>query len=448
MSTLAKELLQEFIDRKEWGSLRKRLRHVPAPELADFLREAGRQERIFVFRSLPKEHSADVFSSLEPEEQDLLLRQLTDQETRQLLSDLDPDDRTALLEELPGAVTRRLMTLLSPTDLAEARQLLGYPEESVGRLMTPDYVAVRPEWTVGQALDHIRTYGRDSETINIVYVTDEKGKLLDDIRLRKLILARPGEKVSNLMDGAFMSLSAFDDREEAVRKMREYDHIVLPVADSAGMLVGIVTVDDVMDVAEEEVTEDIQKAASVSPLRTSYRHASVWALFGKRVGWLVVLVLLNLVSAAVIAVYEDMLARVVTLLFFIPILIGTAGNAGSQAATLVIRALVTGDLTAGLWGRTLAKEIAVGVLLGVSLGLLGGTLGLLRSGFDIDVALTVGLSMLSVVIIGNLVGMTLPFVMEKMRFDPAVASGPLITTMADATGLLVYFLIATAIIGW
>lgn len=448
MSTLAKELLQEFIDRKEWASLRKRLRHVPAPELADFLRDAGKQERIFVFRCLPKEHSAVVFASLDPEEQDLLLRQLTDQETRQLLADLDPDDRTALLEELPGEITRRLMALLSPEDLAEARQLLGYPEESVGRLMTPDYVSVRPEWTVAHALEHIRTYGRDSETINMVYVTDETGRLLDDIRLRKLILAKPSDTVQSLMDGAFVSLSAFDDREKAVRSMREYDHIVLPVADSVGMLVGIVTVDDVMDVAEEEVTEDIQKAASVSPLRASYRNASVWSLYGKRVGWLVALVLLNLVSAAVIAVYEDMLARIVTLLFFIPILIGSAGNAGSQAATLVIRALVTGDLTAGLWGRTLAKEVAVGALLGLSLGLLGGGLGLLRSGFDSDVALTVGLSMLAVVVIGNLVGMTLPFVMEKMRLDPAVASGPLITTIADASGLLVYFLIAGAVIGW
>ena len=445
--TVTKELV-ELISKKKLAALKERLVDVPAPVIQDILFIAEKHDRALIFRSLSRHMSAEVFADLEPEQQDSLLHDLTDIETRQLLSTLPPDDRTALLEELPAPMTRRLFGLLSAEDLQEARQLLGYPEESVGRLMTPDYVEVYPDWTVAKALDHIRSKGKDSETINMVYVVDKTGKLLDDIRLRRIILSNTDTKIEELMDKSFASLSAFEDREKAVIMMRDYNLLALPVIDSDGELIGIVTFDDVMDVAEEEATEDIQKSASVAPLKMSYHRAGVFNLYNKRAGWLVILVLLNLVSAAVIAAYEEQLAQAIVLLFFIPILIGTGGNAGAQASTLVIRALVTGDIKLEQWAQTIGKEILVGLLLGVTLGLLGGCLGLIRGDFNWNISLVVGLSMLSIVVVANLVGMILPFILAKVKIDPAVASGPLITTIADATGLLIYFSIASVIIGW
>lgn len=440
--------LQVLIQERRWSALRERLEHVAAPEIPDVLFMAGKHDRVLIFRSLNRQKSAEVFSYLEVQQQDALLHDLTDHETRQLLSNLTPDDRTALLEELPAPLTRRLMGLLSPDDLYEARHLLGYPEESVGRLMTPDYVDIYCDWTVAQALDHIRKEGKDSETITMIYVIDRSEKLVDDIRLRHLILADPNARVESLMERSFVSLSAFDDREEAVTLLQRYDLLALPVVDSNGELIGIVTFDDVMDVAEEEATEDIQKSASVSPLKMSYHHASIFNLYQKRAGWLVALVLLNLASAGVIALFEKELADTIILLFFIPLLIGSGGNTGAQAATLVIRALVTGDLKLDQWIQTIGKELAVGLLLGLTLGLVGGVLGFLRGDFRWDVALVVSVSMLSIVVMGNIVGMTLPFLLAKLNIDPAVASGPLITTIADATGLFIYFSIASLIIGW
>ncbi len=440
--------LTRFIEKKKWVALKERLVNVPSPVIPEVLFLAEKHDRVLIFRSLSRLQSAEVFANLEPEQQDLLLHDLTDIETRQLLRNLQPDDRTALLAELPAPLTRKLMGLLSSQDLQEARQLLGYPEESVGRLMTPDYVEVYPDWSVGKALDHIRRKGKDSETINLIYVIDKMGKLLDDIRLKRLILSDPNKTIEELMDRTFASLSAFDDREEAVTMMKQYDLHALPVVDSDGELIGIVTFDDVMDVAEEEATEDMHKTASVAPLKMSYHRASVFNLYTKRAGWLVALVLLNLASAAVIVAFEEKLAETIILLFFIPILIGSGGNAGAQASMLVIRALVTGDIKLDQGFQTIGKELLVGLLLGLTLGILGGCLGLLRGGFHWDISLIVGLSMFSIVVVGNLVGMILPFLLAKIKIDPAVASGPLITTIADAAGLFIYFSIAAVIIGW
>ena len=386
--TVTRELV-ELISKKKWAALKERLVDVPAPVIQEILFIAEKHDRALIFRSLSRHMSAEVFADLEPEQQDSLLHDLTDIETRQLLSTLPPDDRTALLEELPAPMTRRLFGLLSAEDLQEARQLLGYPEESVGRLMTPDYVEVYPDWTVAKALDHIRSKGKDSETINMVYVVDKTGKLLDDIRLRRIILSNTDTKIEELMDKSFASLSAFEDREKAVIMMRDYDLLALPVIDSDGELIGIVTFDDVMDVAEEEATEDIHKSASVAPLKMSYHRAGVFNLYNKRAGWLVILVLLNLISAGVIAAFEEQLAQTIVLLFFIPILIGTGGNAGAQAATLVIRALVTGDIKMEQWVQTIGKELLVGLLLGVTLGLLGGCLGLLRGDFNWNISFSI-----------------------------------------------------------
>ncbi|MGE5543873.1 MAG: magnesium transporter, partial [Bacillota bacterium] len=363
-----------------------------------------------------------------------------------LLADLRPDDRTTLFEELPGQVTQRLLNLLSPEDLREARFLLGYPEFSVGRLMTPDYVAVRPEWTVAQALEHCRVKGKKSETLHVIYVVDAHWKLLDALELSRFIMARPEDKVEEIMNYSFVSLSAFDDREEAVKIMQKYDLFSLPVVDSSGVLVGLVTFDDVLDVAQEEATEDIYKGAAVTPLTTSYREASVWELYSKRIGWLVVLVFVSLLSAGVVAVFEETLQKVIALTIFIPLLLGSGGNAGAQSATLMVRALATGDLQLSQWLSTLAKELVVGVSLGVTLGVFSTVFGLVRGGWEIG--LIVGLTTIGIILLASLIGGTLPFVLTRLKLDPAVASSPLITSVTDVLGLLIYFVIAGVVLGF
>jgi len=434
--------IKSLIDRHQWRALAETLRDWPEPEIADLLLSLQTSERVLLFRSLPRKRAADIFSHLDYDDQDAFLKELSAEDTRHLLAHLSPDDRTALLEELPAEVTQRLMKLLSPEDLAEARQLLGYPEESVGRLMTPDYIAVRPEMTISEALAHIRKTGRDSETFNLIYVTDERGTLLDSLRVRRLILADPDVRVASIMDGKFVSLSAFDDREMAVQMIQRYDLYALPVVDSEGVLLGIVTVDDVLDVAEEEATEDFHKWGAVAPLETPYSQAPAAFLYRKRVGWLTILIGVNLISARIIDRYEPYLNEFFVLFFFAPLLIASGGNTGAQSATLMVRGLATGDLDMGRWRRAFGKELLVGAMLGLTTGLLTFLLGVYRGG--IQIGLVAGLSMLSIVMVANLIGVVLPFTLVKAKLDPAVASSPLITSMMDAIGLFIYFAIATA----
>ncbi|HHU81483.1 MAG TPA: magnesium transporter [Firmicutes bacterium] len=437
--------IKRLVEDRNWSLLRRELAVMRPPEIADLLLELEKADRILVFRLLPRELSSEAFSYLDGDHQDALAGELTSEEMRRLLADMKPDDRTQFLAELPGQVTQRLLNYLSPADLIEARHLLGYPEESVGRLMTPDYVAVRPEWTVAQAIEHIRHKGKDSETINVVYVTDSSWKLLDALELRRFILAKPTDRVEQLMNHFYVTISAMEDREEAVRMMHRHALSVLPVVDSAGVLLGIVTVDDVLDVAEEEITEDFHKAAAVRPLKSGYREAGVWPLYRKRIGWLVILILINLVSSTVISIYEDVLASAMVLTFFIPLLIASGGNVGSQSATLMIRALATGDVKLTQWFRVLSKELLVGLAIGATMGLAGGLLGLFQGGYQIGVV--VGLAMVAVVLVSNIMGVALPFVLLRVGLDPAVASSPLITSIADATGLAIYFAIAVWFLG-
>src|SRR5690554_1879305 len=442
---LNKEEINNLIQEQNWPVLREKLTGRTAPETAELLPELDKPHRVLAFRLLPREFSTEVFSFLEGDYQDALLKELTGEETRRLLADLKPDDRTQFLSELPGQVTQRLLNLLSPADLKEARRLLGYPEESVGRLMTPDYVAVRPEWTAARALEHIRRKGKDSETINVVYVTDSSWKFLDALELRRFILAKPTDTVEQMMDYSYVTLSAVDDREQAVRVMLRHGFVALPVLDSAGILLGIVTADDVLDVAQEEATEDFHKTAAVAPLKTGYREAGIWPLYRKRIGWLVILVFVNLVSSGVISIYEEVLASALALAFFIPLLIDSGGNTGAQSATLMVRALATGDVKLTQWFKVLTKELFVGISLGTTMGLAGGLLGLFRGGYQIG--LVVGLAMISIVVVANVIGVVLPFILIKLRLDPAVASSPLITSVADAAGLIIYFTLAAWILG-
>ena len=445
MEDVQASVIQELIQQENWEELRRLLEDIPAPEFPSLLWELDESQRIRLYRMLPRALAGEVFSYLDPEQRKSLLEELTNEETSQILADLRPDDRTHLLEELPAEAGRRMLRLLDPEDLREAQALLGYPEESVGRLMTPDYVTVQPGWTIAQVLDHIRARGMKSETIDVIYVTGPSHKLLDALDLRDLILAAPASKVEALMDETCVSIPASADREEAVHLMRDYDVFVLPVVDSEGVLLGIVTIDDILDVAELEATEDFQKAGAVAPLGVGYRAAGVWPLYRKRVGWLVMLVLVSLSSSGVIAVFEETLASAMALAFFIPVLIGTAGNAGSQAATLMVRALATNEIELSEWWRALLKDVAVGLCLGVTMGLCGWLLGLLRGGPGI--AIVVGLTMMAAVLVANLIGGSLPFVLTHFGLDPAAASGPLITSIMDTIGLLTYFSVAAWLLG-
>lgn len=434
-------LLQE----RNWRALRELLAHLPPPEGAELLFRLQKPERMLVFRSMPRDLAADVFTHLEPHDRDALLRDLTDEETRQLLSSLSPDDRTHLLEELPGNVTRRLLNLLNPEDLSEARHLLGYPEESVGRLMTPDYAAVRPDWTAARALEHIRQLGKDTETINVVYVTARNGTLVGQVELRRFILADPATPVDQIMDASVVSLSAHEDREKAVHAVERYDVSVIPVVDSGGVLLGIVTVDDVLDVAEEEVTEDFHKIATVGPIHVPLREAGVGLFYQRRIGWLLVLVFVNVLSGAGIAYYQETIARAIALVFFLPLLIASSGNAGAQSATLMVRGLATGDVQGRDWLRLLGKELVVATAIGLTMAAAVSLLGMYRAGAQ--VAVVVAVTMVAVVLVGSLIGLCLPLLLNRFGIDPAVASAPLVTSIADIAGVLIYFSFASWYLG-
>ncbi len=446
---MLKELLrpeiEELIRQKDWGVLREALAIWPAPELSDLLLSLPKADRVLFYRSLPREMAARVFSHLEPADQDDLLRDLSNEETRHLLAALHPDDRTHLLEELPAQVTQRMLDLLAPEDLREARWLLGYPEESVGRLMTPDYVAVRQDWTIDQALRHIRRAGKRSETVNRIYVVDRDWRLMDDVELRRFILAEPESRVADIMDHSYASVSAFADREEAVRVIRRYDQVALPVLDSAGVLVGIVTVDDLLDVAEEEATDDFHRVGSVEPIHTSLLETPLRVLYRRRIGWLLVLVFVNIFSGAAIAYFEATISTVVALVVFLPLLIGSAGNAGSQSATLMVRAIATGDVTKADWFQLLGRELGVAGALALTMAVAVLVPGVYHGGRE--VAVIVGCTMLFVVVLGSLIGMSLPFLLDRFGFDPATASAPLVTSIADIAGVLVYFSFANWYLG-
>ncbi|WP_269526209.1 magnesium transporter [Coraliomargarita parva] len=444
-NTVTETEVAELIEKGQLKALSERLCNWADPEVADLILSLDKPHQILVYRALPRQRAADVFSHFEPEYQDEILDALTDSDTRHLLANLSPDDRTAMLEELPATVTRRLMQLLSPEDLTESRQLLGYPENSVGRMMTPDYIRLRAEWTCEHALAHIRKFGRDSEILNILYVTDGNGKLIDIVRMRRLIMAPPERVIRDMLNFNFVSLSAFDDQEVAVEMIQRYDVNALPVVDSEGVLLGIVTVDDIFDVAEEEATEDIQKGAAVAPLDMNYTAAAPSFLFRKRIGWLVILIFVNLLSAGIIAKYQDYLVNYIVLAFFMPLLIASGGNTGAQSATLMVRAIATGDLKLEKWYRAVAKEILVGLMLGGVMGVLSWLLGIYRSG--VEIAMIVSISMVAIVMVANLIGVLLPFTLTKLKLDPAVASSPLITSMMDAVGLTIYFTVAVSILG-
>jgi magnesium transporter len=436
--------IKMLIERRDFAALRELFADWVPADVAEVITDLEDNDRVIIFRLLPHELAADVFEYLDVDMQQELLRGMAHEQVVGVLNEMSPDDRTALLEELPSAAARQLIRLLTPEERRIAQVLLGYPEGSVGRRMTPDFIAVHGDWSIREVLDYVREHGEDSETLNVIYVVDDRGKLLDDIRIREILLQPLDSPVSELMDENFVSLSVTDREEDAVNVFRKYDRSALPVTDMNGVLVGIVTIDDMLDIAEEEATEDIHKAGAVTPLDAPLLKSRFTALYARRVTWLVLLVFVNVLSGAGIANFEALIESVVALVFFLPLLIASGGNAGSQASTIVIRAMALGEVKPQDYMKAMLQECTVSISLGLTMAAAVFLLAWWRSGLVI--AQVVAISMVSIVFIGSLIGMSLPFILRRFKLDPAAASAPLVTSMADIIGVLTYLTIAQTLL--
>jgi magnesium transporter len=442
-----------MIRERDFGRLRDALRNRAPSDLAGVLGDLSLEEQVLVFRILPRKSAADTFAYLSLEQQNALLKAMASEEAASLLNAMAPDDRTTFLEELPADATRQLLGLLTPEERAVAVRLLGYPEGSIGRLMTPDYVAVREQWTVAEVLEYVRTHGQDSETLNVIYVVDDAGALIDDIRISRILTAAPNSPVRSLMDRRFVALKAADGQETAVRVFRAEDRVALPVTDSSGALIGIVTVDDVLDVAEREATEDIQRVGGSEALDRPYMEMEFKRMVQKRAGWLTALFLGEMLTATAMGAFQREIERAVVLALFVPLIISSGGNSGSQASTLIIRALALGEVTLADWWKVMRREIAAGLALGGILGAIGFLRITTWSAFSsiygehwLLVAITVSLALIGVVLWGTLVGSLLPFGLRRLGFDPAASSAPFVATLVDVTGLIIYFSVGMVVL--
>ena len=445
--------LAAAVHARDYSRLRDLVRNRHASDLAAALTELGIEDQVIVFRILPRKDASALFAYLSLEQQEALLKAMAREDIAALLNSMAPDDRTMFLEELPASVTRQLLALLTPAERSVALTLLGYPEDSIGRLMTPHYIGVHEDWTVKEVLDYIRKHGQDSETLNVVYVVDEQGLLIDDIRIREFLLTSLDTRVADLMDRRFAALKATDNQNAAVAVFRQYDRTALPVTDTGGVLIGIVTIDDVLDVAEAVATKEIQRIGGSEALDEPYMRVSFANMIRKRAGWLTALFLGEMLTATAMGVFEAEIARAVVLALFVPLIISSGGNSGSQASTLVIRALALGEVGLVDWWRVIRRE----VLAGLTLGLILGSIGFLRisiwSAFSdiygphwLLVALTVGVALIGIVLWGPLIGSVLPFVLRRLGFDPATSSAPFVATLVDVTGLVIYFTVAMVIL--
>jgi len=450
--------IRSLIEGRNFAGLREIFRDWPRADVAEVILDLPADDRVIIFRVLPAALAADVFEYLDVEAQQELLRSMAKEQVVAILNEMSPDDRTALLEEMPSAAARQLIQLLTPEERRVAQALLGYPEGSVGRLMTPDFVAVRENWTVKEVLDYVREHGQDSETLNFIYVVDERGKLIDDLRIRNFLLRPLGTHVNEIMDRSHVHLTVNQTQEEALQIFRKYDRAALAVVDSNGALVGIVTQDDMLDVAEEEATEDIQKIGGMEALDEPYMRISLWRMVRKRAGWLIILFLGEMLTATAMANYQAELAKALVLALFLPLIISSGGNSGSQASTLMIRAMALGEVTLRDWWRVMRREIQAGVLLGFILGIIGVMRVAAWAITDEHwfhrqpygehwplVAATVGIALVGVVLWGTLSGSMLPFLLRRVGADPATSSAPFVATLVDVTGLIIYFSIALVI---
>jgi magnesium transporter len=437
-------LLEENNDEK----LRDYLNNLNISDVEELIDELPEHGPKFI-ETLTINRAVNVFRILDFPTQERIFKKLSGGRVAEIVNELPPDDRTAFFSELHGDAVKKLILHLSAADRKEALSLLGYDEYSIGRLMTPDYITVKKSWTVSRVLEHIREYGKASETIDVIYVLGDKGVLLDDIRIREILLADPSTKVSQLMDGRLIALKATDPQEEAINVFRMNNRVALPVTDDEDVLLGIVTVDDILWIANEEYTEDIQKIGGTQALDEPYLDINLLKLVKKRVGWLIILFLGEMLTAAAMGYFQKEIEKAVVLTLFIPLIISSGGNSGSQASTLIIQAMALGEVTIADWWRVMRREILSGLMLGVTLGIIGFLQIAVRSQFSdvygphwLAVGITVGFSLVGIVLWGSLSGSMLPLLLKRLGADPATSSAPFVATLVDVTGLVIYFSIA------
>ncbi|MCW3119131.1 MAG: magnesium transporter [Chitinophagaceae bacterium] len=454
--TLEPELQEQFeevIKTENKLQIRDFLNDQNISDVADLIYEYPDYESQII-ANMSVHRAASVFKILEFPVQKRIIQELPPATTAELLNELPADDRTDFLEGLPSNVVRELIKLLNPDERKITLSLLGYPENSIGRLMTPDYVYVYPENTIEEVFATIRKYGKDSETINVIYVINEQGELLDDIRIREFILNPPDKRVSELMDDRVVALNALDDQETASEIFKMNNRVALPVVSQSNKLLGIVTIDDMLWVASEEFSEDMQKIGGTEALEQPYLEIPILKLFRKRIVWLVVLFLGEMLTATAMGYFQDEIARAVVLALFVPLIISSGGNSGSQASTLIIQAMAVGEITVADWWRVMRREIISGLLLGSVLGLIGFLRIIIWSQIFphlygihyLFIGITVGLSLIGVVLWGTLSGSMLPIILKKSGADPAVSSAPFVATLVDVTGLIIYFSVAFTIL--
>lgn len=443
------EQFEQMLESADNLAIKDFLNHQNISDVADLIYEFPDHETNII-ANMSTHRAASVFKILDLSNQKRIIQTLPPNTTASLLNELPADDRTDFLEELPSNAVRELIKLLNPGERKITLSLLGYPENSIGRLMTPDYVYVYPQNTIDEVFATIRKYGKDSETINVIYVINDKGELLDDIRIRDFILNPPGKKVSELMDGRVVSLRAYDDQEVAAEAFKMNNRDALPVVSNSNKLLGIVTIDDVLWIAGEEFGEDMQKIGGTAALEEPYIEIPLLRLFRKRIIWLIILFFGELITIAAMQHFQNEIARVVILATFIPLIISSGGNSGSQASTLIIQAMALGEVTISDWWRIMRRELLSGLLLGITLCLMGisvittwhimspETFG----PHYLPLALTVGISLLGIVLWGSLMGSMLPLFLKRLGADPAASSTPFVATLVDVTGLLIYFSVA------
>lgn len=442
----------EIIQSEDLLKIREWLNSQNISDVAELIYEFPDYETQIV-GNLSIRRASSTFKILDVPTQKRIIQELPPFTTAELLNDLSADDRTSFLEELPSEVVKELIKTLDPEERKITLSLLGYPEGSVGRLMTPDYIAVQKDWTVREVLDHIREVGRDSETIDVIYVVDDKGIFIDDIRIREIILANPDKKIEDVIDNRYIALNVNDAQETASEAFKMNNRVALPVLDDKKVLLGIVTIDDVLWITQEEFSEDIQKIGGTEALNEPYLEIPLLRLFRKRIVWLVILFLSEMLTATAMAYFEDEIAKAVVLALFVPLIISSGGNSGSQASTLIIQAMALGELTIADWFRVIRRELVSGLLLGTVLGIIGFCRIILWTlifphtygPHGILVAITVGVALIGVVLWGTIAGSMLPIVLKKFGADPATSSAPFVATLVDVTGLVIYFSVAMLI---
>jgi magnesium transporter len=450
---IAKAEIIALIEDNNKELLREKLETWLPGELTELCREVSHHEQAIIFNELDREQSYQTFELMDLNMQILLMDELRSRQIQLILNDMSPDNRTALLEELDTERLNKLLKLLTQKERRVALSLLGYPEDSIGRLMTPDYVAVNRDWTIEEVIRYIRKTGENSETLNMVYIVDDQGYLIDDLRVSDILLADDAVVVSEILDGKYQSLLVTDDEEVAVKAFGKTNRVALPVTDAGGLLLGIITVDDVLQLAKEEDTEDIQKIGAVEALEEPYMDVSAMQMLRKRAPWLVILFIGEMITASAMSFFETEIAKAVVLALFIPLIVSSGGNSGSQASTLIIRALALGEVTIRDWWRIMRREIITGTFLGIILGIIGfarvGTWNYFTNIYGVHwalIGLTIGFSVAGVVLWGSVMGSMMPLILKRLGFDPATSSAPFIATMVDVTGLIIYFSLASLLL--